>query len=476
MSGNYTAIEGLMHLLQYQNNYPAEGTGSYVLAKQAHNLLGPKIPHSMQAYTTGYQINLFGDYPDQRDIAPSIVFAVAFGIIMLLHLGIFLVNSSRGHYFWLSLGWFFYSLMRVIGFAMRPFWGRDLSRIQIGIAGEVFLILPSIFLVSFNLILAQRLFTWRHPVGGSRKLFWGTMITLYVVVSVVVIMTIVASAVPSLYLLSETVYTRYKKVVECTSILVILYSLTSISLLGLSYFFKPTAKDKEIYTYQPWWIESFSPFYFVKRGAAKEAAESFTKRNHYHRHSVRVIAATHHHNVVQGMTHDKKEIKHTFSLTLIIITTLLIFVGQVLRGIVVFQGRYKKDASPIGRPVVMYIFWGLFEVIINLLYIVGRVDLRFYRPDRLPKRIMNIATANQSEQSSFQDSGYGSGSGSDTAGSHRARKFGDEGLDDADDSSDEFGFFEPSSQTSYHPPERPFTAPYPIVEKTDPDSEEEFHF
>ncbi|CUM66159.1 uncharacterized protein PRCAT00003817001 [Priceomyces carsonii] len=403
MSDGYTATHGLMQLLRYQNNYPSPSTGSQVNADQAHALLGG-IPPVMLQYSTNMQINLFGDYPTHKDYAPSAIFAAVFGIIMILHLVIFLVNYSRGHYFWLSLGWSFYGLCRFVGFVMRPIWAKDLSRTRIGISDEVFLILPSIFLVSFNLILAQRLFTWRHPVGGSRRLFWAIMIGLYIFVCGVVAMTIVASAVPYLYFLSGEVFSRYQKTVKCSAILIILYSLTSIALIALSYFFKPTTKDENLYTYQPWWIESFSPFYFVKKNAAQEAEETFMKRNHNHRHAIRVIAATHHHNnMVEGLTNERGDLKHNISLCIISISTLFIFLGAVLRAVVVFQGNVKMNASPVGSPVMMYIFWGLLETIINVMYLVGRVDLRFYRPDRLPQKVRAIITAEQSLEPSIME-------------------------------------------------------------------------
>ena len=34
-------------------------------------------------------------------------------------------------------------------------------------------------------------------------------------------------------------------------------------------------------------------------------------------------------------------------------------------------------------------------MIVNLVYIIGRADLRFYRPDRLPKKVRAIITAEQ---------------------------------------------------------------------------------
>ncbi|KAG2732319.1 hypothetical protein G9P44_004736 [Scheffersomyces stipitis] len=470
---NYTAVYGLMQLLRYQNNYPDLSSGSWPQAQQGRNLLG-SIPPVMQQFTTDYQINLFGDYPGPSDLVPSVIFAVIFGIIALAHLFIFIMNYSRGHYFWLSLGWFIYGVMRVIGFSLRPVWGRDLSYVLYGPPCEVFLILPSILIVSFNLILAQRIFTWRHPVGGSRKLFWGVMITLYVVVAGVVAMTIVASIVPYLYFLSERVYTRYKKVVQVTSVLVSLYSLTSISLLGLAYFFKPTKKDEDLYTFQPWWIESFSPLYYVKKGAAQEAAQSFARRHSIHRRAIRVIPASHHHyRIVEGLSKERGNINHNASLLLITVTTVLIFVGCILRAIVVFQGRYRKDSSILCRPVAMYIVWGVFELFINLCYLIGRVDLRFYRPDRLPKDIRDIMTANVSQEPSLT--------------SRESESDGFESPEENDketyDDSEGFDFSDPEPASSvrgpYEPPKRPFQIPYPVDEKyihKEDDEDEEFHF
>ncbi|EMG47181.1 hypothetical protein G210_2522, partial [Candida maltosa Xu316] len=57
------------------------------------------------------------------------------------------------------------------------------------------------------------------------------------------------------------------------------------------------------------------------------------------------------------------------------------------------QHRYASDAE---SKWFMYVCWGVFEVIINVLYIVGRVDLRFYRPDILPAKVRSIITAEQS--------------------------------------------------------------------------------
>lgn len=404
----YTATYGLLQLLRYQANYPALGTGAAILSAQATNLLGG-VPDTLKDYTQSVQNNLFGDYPTKSDMAPCVVFATMFGLLMVAHIIIFLINCSRGHYFFLTLGWVFYCMMRIVGFVLRIYWGRNILLVKMGIADEVFLILPTILLASINLILAQRIFTWRHPVGGSLPIFWNTMIALYIIVCGVIAMTIVTSSIPTLYLLSEKANNNYHKAVQCTSVLILLYSLTAISLLLLAYFFKPTAKDEKLYTYQPWWIESFHPLYFVKPNAAINAAETFVKRNHNHRHSIRVIASTfHHHNMVEGLSRDRGDVKHNMSLFIIIVTTFLITVLAICRLIVTFQPRPNTHKGKLCSNIALYICWGLFEVIIMVLYIVGRVDLRFYRPDRLPKHVREIITAEQTGVNTAEPSIYNS--------------------------------------------------------------------
>ncbi|WLF79523.1 hypothetical protein PVL30_003278 [Lodderomyces elongisporus] len=391
----YTATNGLLNLVMAVNNGAATGTGIKKLVDFAHNLQGPIIPTPIVNYCLSTQVNIFGGYPGHDDLAPSIVFAVLFGVIGLVHLIIFIIDQYRGHYFYISAIWVLYSIFKILGFALRAQWSKDITRVQIGLVSEVFLIVPAVVIVSANLILAQRLFTWRHPVGGSRRLFWSFMITTYIFVLILIAVTIVASFVPYLHFLSWGSYRSWIKTVQFTSILVIAYSLTSVTLIALS-FWLPTKKDELRYTYQPWWIESFGTFYFPQKGAAQKAEATFMKRNSNHRHATRVIAATHHHfHSVKGLSNSRGNLTHNVSMGLLIITTVLIFIGDIGRAIVVFQARQNRYASHAANKWFMYVCWGVFEVIINLLYIIGRVDLRFYRPDRLPKTVRNIVTAEQ---------------------------------------------------------------------------------
>ncbi|RCK54547.1 hypothetical protein Cantr_04218 [Candida viswanathii] len=391
----YTASTGLLELLFHVFDNPDRGTGIYVLVARARNLLGEKLPACLAHNAVGKQVNLPGKYPVGTDIAPLILFACIFGVFVILHLIIFIINSSRGHYFLLSLIWSVNALIRMISFILRATWAQDITQVKEGIANEILFIVPSLVLVSTNLILAQRLFTWRHPVGGSRKLFWVTMVVLYFLVCIFATIAFVASAIPYLYFMSRERFLVYINLNRWIAAMVIVYTLTASILIGLS-FWLPTSKDERLYTYQPWWIESFAPFYFVKKCAAQKAEETFMKRNSNHRHAIRVIAATHHHyKMVKGLSNERGDLKHNFSLLIIILSTICLFIASVLRCIVVMQARTNWDSGRASVPVAMYFSWGVFEVIVNGLLVFGRADLRFYRPDILPAAVRAIVTAEQ---------------------------------------------------------------------------------
>ncbi|CAH2351564.1 hypothetical protein CLIB1423_04S00870 [[Candida] railenensis] len=351
-------------------------------------LLGTPLPPQVVHLGTATQTNLFGDYPTSADIAPSAIFAAVFMIFAFAHLGIFYENYRRGHKFWLSLGFAFYCVCRFIGWVIRIVWSSNPTNVQLGSAGGFFTVSSSVFLLTLNLILAQRIFTWMHPVGGSRKLFWYYMYALYFSVIVVIALTSGAQISPYLSFMSPAKVSRLLKVTEASSILLCLYCFQSLNLVAMAYQFKPTKKDKNLYTYQAWWIEKFSPFYYVEKGAAQQAEESFLERSVHERNAVRVIrASVQHAQTIPGVSTERGALNHTFSVALLAVTSVLISVGAICRCISIFQNNTQMTQTSICKPVVMYICYGLLEVICNILYLVGRIDLRFYRPDRLPKRI-----------------------------------------------------------------------------------------
>lgn len=401
MSEDYPISKGIIRFLGSGIDSGDMGTGIAVILNFAKNLLGDELPPTVVHYAIQQQNALFGGYPTPWDVAPSIFFSVFFGVIMVFHLVIFAINFSRGHYFWLSLAWVFYCVMKVPAFALRVLWAKDNTLVGIALASSVLHIVPAYYLVSLNLILTQRLFTWRHPVGGSRWLFWNTMFGLYLLACVFIAIIVLCTFVPYLYYLRRLVFHQWAEPVQGTAVVIVLYVLVLVILIVLSYAYPPLTKDENLYTYQPWWIESFSPFYFVEKGAAQRAEATFMKRNHNHRHAIRVIAATHHHyQVVQGLSKERGSLKHNMSILMVVVSTVLILVEALLRCVVVFEFRPQVYGGTVSKPVMGYVTWGVFEGIVMVIYIVGRADLRFYRPDILPREVRNIITAFQTHYAS----------------------------------------------------------------------------
>lgn len=96
----YTPAHGVSKLVsETLFNGAAEGTGVNEILKWGRNILGYDLPQNLIDYFIETQNTLFGSYPNHDDYAPSVVFAVLFGVIMVVHIIIFIINTSRGHYF-----------------------------------------------------------------------------------------------------------------------------------------------------------------------------------------------------------------------------------------------------------------------------------------------------------------------------------------------------------------------------------------
>ena len=406
-------MSAIADLIKLQTNNAADGTGIVKLLAISQRFLGVKsaneIPQFLIDYVQAQQQSQFGSYPTHKDVAPSAVFLACFVLIAIAHGTLFAINMKRGHKFWLSFAFCFYSTLRWIGFALRIVWAKSIVKLHIGIASEVLLILPTVFIASFNLVLAQRIFTWRHPVFGNNKIFWFIMLAFYSVVVAVVVMTIVAGVVPYLYFLSRSHYDMCRNVVKVTSILITLYSLLSIAFVIFTYLLPITERNRNALVYQPFWIKSFSPFYFPPAHASIEGEGLFLDE---HANDSRTPMRT----VIGGGldtidNHDLPEaeelaqydkagekkftLRNNLSVWIITITSIFVFIGALFRCIGCFIDDVYGSESWIYRPVVMYVLWGALETICNILYLVGRIDLRFYRPDKFSKVNRNLVPSEE---------------------------------------------------------------------------------
>lgn len=391
----------IAQLVKAQTDNAADGTGITKLIGITKTFLGVSddhdIPDFLVTYVKNQQQSQFGGYPDHKDVAPSAVFLAFFIIIAIAHGTLFAVNWKRGHKFLLSALLSMYATMRWIGFALRIVWAKDILKLHVGIASEVLLVLPIVFLASFNLVLAQRLFTWRHPIIGNHKWFWYLMIFLYAVVTAVVVMTIVAGVVPYLYFLSRSNYDMCRNVVKATSIMIVLYSLASMALVVLSFIVKTTKNEMQALVYQPFWIKSFSPFYLSPVNASKEGENLFVNAHiNDTRPALRTIVGGDSQFITGADEPESQELaeyenagdskfsaKHNISIVIVAVTSFFVFLGAIFRCVSCFIDDVVATQSWIYKPVVMYVLWGALETIVNFIYLFGRIDLRFYRPDAL---------------------------------------------------------------------------------------------
>jgi len=81
-----------------------------------------------------------------------------------------------------------------------------------------------------------------------------------------------------------------------------------------------------------------------------------------------------------------------------VISTAFQLVGTIGRCIVVTQRRPTAIALYPVQGTFLYFSWGGLEAFIQVLYIVWRVDLRFYKPDVLPYKIRDLFNWCQYEQ------------------------------------------------------------------------------
>lgn len=393
---------GILALVTPQGKVP--GTGLHKVVSMLGQLGGgaaqnPAAKERLAHAVLGELPGLFGDYPSSSDVGPSSLFIALFSIFALSHFYIFLRNKMNGQNFWPSFGLAMYCVMRVIGFGLRINWSFDNMRVQTGIAATVFCVVPVVYISIMNMLFGHRIFTWRHPETGDSKWFNGIMITTYLIVLGVIAMGILGQAIPYLYFLDDRHLRMCRQVAQAAAILQTLYSFAGLALIIIAYTFKPGTIDHRFgkfgkagykaelpATISPVWIESTGLFYFPKKGSQIRYFKDQVPEGK----AIRVIAsknppadglATNH----TGNHPNGPSI--TTAVMLVLITSVLLSLSSAFRTASTFN--IKPRAGIDGRPLsswlyhkwLLYFFFGAIEVIVNVLYLVFRADLRFYIPD-----------------------------------------------------------------------------------------------
>lgn len=337
----------------------------------------------------------YGDYPHENDIAPSAVFVAIFSILSIAYFYVFIRDYRRGHRFWAFFGLGSYCFLKVLGFGLRINWAQDTLRVETGIASTVFTLVSIMFINMLNMLFGHRIFTRRHPETGNASWFNIGMTVIYVLVVGVIIMAILGQSIPYIYFLSPKNLSMCQHVVQAASILQTLYAFSGIILIITAYSISPGKIDHRLFfkgvkeslpkTFSATWIESCSLFYFPVKGSQHTIHKGDPQANY-----IRVIPGCK--APANGLCDHNDDHpsgpKISTAIGLIIVTSLMLTVASAFRTASTFilVKRGGIPGVPFGNWVfhnwVLYVFNGAFEVIVSVLLLVFRADLRFYIPDK----------------------------------------------------------------------------------------------
>ncbi|KAL8725429.1 MAG: hypothetical protein Q9166_007361 [cf. Caloplaca sp. 2 TL-2023] len=256
------------------------------------------------------------------DVPITAIFLFLFICGAVAHMAIFQLNKKRGHNFIMSGMMFGFCMARITTCIMRIVWATRPRHIPIAIAAQIFVAAGVVLLFIVNLIFAQRIIRAAHPNSGWHPLFSHFFTAIYVLIVVTLIMLITAN-VQSFYTLNSNT----KRIDRA----IILYGGT-------------------FYT-----IVSFLPFPLVIGGLViprKTRLEKFGSGRFRSKIAILLSAA------------------------------FLLCLGAAFR-----VGTNFKTPKPVNDPptyynkACFYIFDLTVEILVIFLYVVVRVDRRFYVPD-----------------------------------------------------------------------------------------------
>ncbi|KAL8828511.1 MAG: hypothetical protein Q9191_002550 [Dirinaria sp. TL-2023a] len=136
------------------------------------------------------------------DVPITAVFLVLFILGAVAHMTIFQINQSRGHKFIMSGMLFGFCMARTVTSIMRIVWACRPTNVRIAIAAQVFVAAGVVLLFVINLIFAQRIIRAAHPHSGWHPAMSWFFKALYILIVVSLIM-LITSVVQSFYTLNS---------------------------------------------------------------------------------------------------------------------------------------------------------------------------------------------------------------------------------------------------------------------------------
>ncbi|KAG5357783.1 hypothetical protein CJU89_4257 [Yarrowia sp. B02] len=360
------------------------GTGVVKVVGMAHELAGNNIPQYVLDMVMTTQYNIYGNFAKKEvDTIPSAIFLVINSILAVANFYVFFRGILRKHNFYLTFGLGWQCLFNCLGFGMRLGWAQDVLQLRLGIASTVFIILSIVTINFMNFLLAHRILTFRHPETGDATWFALFMILIYLAFCGVLLMAILTQLVIFSYFLDYMHWRQATSGMQAASILIVLFSIGGVFIIIVAYLIPRGAiplhhKSRLRLTASN--IESYGLFYFPPKHSQVIQYKSDPSQK---LESGQLAARTINGNDL-----------HTSAIVVIFTSLILAGTAAMRCATVMIGDRWMKDSKFIYSQTAFYIGFGAFEVIVNVIFLLFRIDLRFYIPD-WPKKGQGALVVNR---------------------------------------------------------------------------------
>ena len=255
------------------------------------------------------------------------VFLALYIAAAVANMTILQVNLRRGHKFVISGMLFGFSMSRVVTMVLRIVWATRPTNLRLGIAASVFIYAGVILLFVINLIFAQRIVRAWHPNVGWHRLFHHAFTALYSLIVLTLGMLIV-SVIQSFYTLNDNT--------------------------------KRIDRDILLYGQTFYCIISFLPIPMIVIGLLaprKTQTEKFGKG------------------------------RFRWKIVTVLTAAFLLCLGASFRVGTNYAGGTRPINDPAGyqSKACFWIFNFVVEIMVILLYVIVRIDKRFWVPDHSKK-------------------------------------------------------------------------------------------
>ena len=257
------------------------------------------------------------------DVPICAVFLFLFLLGAISHMTILQVNMKRGHKFIISGMIFGFCMSRIVTMIMRIVWAVYPRNGRIAIASNIFVAAGVVLLFIINILFAQRIVRASHPNSGWHPLFHYAFIILYVLI-VLTLCAVITSVI-------QSPYTR---------------NLNT----------KRIDRDIQLYGGTFYAVVSFLPILLVIGGLIiprKTRVEKFGTGRFRHKIAILILAS------------------------------FLLCAGATFRVAANYAGgtRPRDDPARYQDKACFYIFNFTVEILVVYLYVLVRVDKRFFVPN-----------------------------------------------------------------------------------------------